>query len=98
MDPANTSPAIIVTPGAEDDSFHVEVRAPSTTQHHVTASAEYLRDLGVGSFPASHVVHEAFEFLLEHEPNTSILRTFDLREIEGYFPAFRRQIEQRMRD
>jgi hypothetical protein len=97
MDSANSSPAIIVTPESEGDSFHVEVRATSTTQHRVTASAAYLQELGVGSFQASHVVHEAFEFLLEHEPNTAILSAFDLREIERYFPAFRRQIAQRMR-
>jgi hypothetical protein len=34
------------------------------------------------------LVTRSFEFLLEREPPTSILRTFALPEIERYFPEY----------
>jgi hypothetical protein len=37
-------------------------------------------------------VEKSFEFLLDREPNTSILRTFDLPVIQRYFPEYERTI------
>ena len=39
-----------------------------------------------GRVPPSRVVHAAFEFLLEREPATDILRKFDCSVIRRYFP------------
>jgi hypothetical protein len=42
--------------------------------------------------PAEKLVEKSFEFLLEREPNTSILRSFDLPAIQRYFPEYERTI------
>ena len=34
------------------------------------------------------IIKKSFEFLLERESNESILRSFDLEEIENYFPEY----------
>ncbi len=71
----------------------VTIATPPTTDHRVRISrAEHER---FGGGDVATLVHRSFEFLLEREPNTSILREFDLSEIERYFPEyhakFRRQ-------
>jgi hypothetical protein len=42
------------------------------------------------------LVEASFAFLLEREPNESILRTFDLTVIGRYFPDYEREIGQRL--
>ena len=37
-----------------------------------------------------------FQFLLEREPNTSILREFDLSVINRYFPEFEAEMAKRL--
>jgi hypothetical protein len=39
-------------------------------------------------------VEKSFEFLLERESNTSILKTFDLPVIGGYFPEYENAIRE----
>ena len=92
MPPAEIS----ITSGAAADSYVVAVHAHARTEHRVTVSPAYLAELGLAAQPASRVLHEAFRFLLEREPNTSILSRFDLRDIERYFPEFRRAIARRL--
>jgi hypothetical protein len=41
---------------------------------------------------------ESFRFLLEREPNTSILPSFDLPLIGGYFPEYEQEIRNWMRE
>jgi hypothetical protein len=38
------------------------------------------------------LVTRAFEFLLQREPASQILRSFDLADIQRYFPEFDREI------
>lgn len=45
----------------------------------------------------AELVRRSFEFLLEHEPNTSILAAFDLSVIERYFPEYREAIRRAAR-
>jgi hypothetical protein len=76
-------------------SFDVTVEARKTTRHRVTVSPGYHRTLTGGSIPAEELVRRSFEFLLEREPNTSILTTFDLRVIGSYFPEYEETIRKR---
>ena len=87
---------ITVSETASPDTFVVEVKGRTTTKHRVTVPPAYLRELGIDSQPPSRVLQESFAFLLERESNTSILTTFDLRDIERYFPEFCRVIAQRL--
>jgi hypothetical protein len=68
--------------------FEVSVGGPTPTTHRVTASEEYVRSLAGGRAPGVELVRKSFEFLLEREPNTGILRTFELSVIQQYFPEY----------
>ena len=68
----------------------VTVRGSTVTEHEVAVSrAEYLR---YGGGDVTDLVRRAFAFLLAREPNTAILRRFDLGDIERYFPEFASEI------
>ncbi|MEZ5397399.1 MAG: hypothetical protein R2724_32110 [Bryobacterales bacterium] len=54
-------------------------------------SARVLRRSSGAADPAL-LVERSFEFLLEREPNTSILSQFDLSVIQRYFPEYERSI------
>ena len=75
-----------------DTTFEVTVQDRATTVHTVTASPDYAARLTGGRVPAEILVRWSFNFLLEREPNTSILRSFDLTVIARYFPEYERVI------
>lgn len=79
----------------DDTTFEVTVEGSTTTTHEVTVSPDYHRKLTGGDVPAEKLVEESFEFLLEREPNTSILSSFDLPVIGRYFPEYEEQIGKR---
>lgn len=66
------------------------------TEHSVTVSRNDLKRWGRGTTKPDieNLVHRSFDFLLEREPPTSILRTFDLSVIERYFPEYDRVIRK----
>ena len=76
----------------DDTTFEVTVRARATTTHTVTVSPAYYKKLTGGQVEAETLVERSFEFLLERESNTSILRSFDLPVIQSYFPEYERTI------
>ena len=71
----------------------VTVRDGATTTHRVRISRTERERYG-GSDVAD-LVRRSFDFLLAREPNTSILREFDLSTIERYFPEYAREIARR---
>ena len=74
----------------DPQTFRVTVDGRSTTTHTVTVRADYAEKLGASD--AGRLVERSFEFLLEREPNTSILSQFDLSVIQRYFPEYERTI------
>jgi hypothetical protein len=76
----------------DDTTFEVTVQAHATTTHTVTLSLDYYRKLTAGRVPPEGLVEKSFEFLLEREGNTSILRRFDLPVIGHYFPEYERTV------
>lgn len=88
--------AAIVVGEAERDRdrlrFHVTV---GSRQFQVTVHEEEAALLAPNADP-TRLVEESFRFLLEREPVTSILATFDLSVIEEYFPGYRREIAARL--
>jgi hypothetical protein len=88
---------ITVTRRAEGNPirFDVVVReGDPSTEHAVTLSESDLERLGGGRTPEAFV-RDCFAFLLEREPKESILRSFDVSVIGGYFPEFEREIAGR---
>ena len=74
-------------------TFTVTVSGHTSTTHTVTVSPEYSQRLTAGVISAEALVRKSFEFLLEREPNTSILRSFELPVIQRYFPEYERTIK-----
>jgi hypothetical protein len=78
-------------------SFQVTVEGASTTMHSVTVTPEYLQKVTGGRASAETLIEKSFEFLLERESNTSILRAFDLTVIQRYFSEYERTIASALR-
>jgi hypothetical protein len=72
---------------------HVTVTAPTKTSHVVRVSRTELERYGGGD--VNELLRRSFEFLLERETNTSILREFDLGTIERYFPEYAAAMKRR---
>ena len=81
-----------------ETSFKVTVWDQTTTSHLVTVFPEYWQKLTGGTVPAEKLVEKSFEFLLEREPNTSILGAFDLPKIQRYFPEYEQTIRTMLSD
>ena len=76
----------------DDVTFEVTVHDGTTTTHTVTAPRDYAARLVREDIPVERLIIRSFEFLLEREPNTSILRRFELPVIARYFPEYERVI------
>lgn len=75
--------------GEADGTYRVEVRDPrSATTHVVTISPGYPAAIGCGDVPPQELIRASFDFLLEREPGSAILRRFRLDEIADYFPDY----------
>jgi hypothetical protein len=90
---------ITVTAGASrggDATFEVEVRDGAvTTSHTVTLPPRLGAELGWTGERAVELIEASFEFLLEREPATSILRRFNLDVIGDYFPDYASEMARR---
>lgn len=75
-----------------EQTFQVFVVAGITTMHEVSVQPSYAQKLISGKISTAELVRKSFEFLLERESNTSILRRFDLSVISHYFPEYEREI------
>lgn len=74
--------------------WKVTVSGPPATEHTVTVPAEYANAIAPG-LDEEELLRRSFQFLLQREPNTSILRSFELPVIERYFPEYRTVIKQK---
>ena len=66
------------------------------TEHVVMVSRTDLERWGRGAKQedAEDLVQRSFDFLLEREPPSSILRSFDLSAIQRYFPDYGRTVSK----
>jgi hypothetical protein len=80
----------------DGNTYQVSVSANSRTTHEVNVQHAYANKLTGGKTNTADLVKKSFEFLLERESNTSILRRFDLSEIANYFPEYEREIIKRL--
>jgi hypothetical protein len=77
------------------DEWLVTIKSAATTHHRVRLTKVELDHLGQGK-PAEVLIEESFRFLLEREPNTSILASFNLLLIGQYFPEYEKEICDRL--
>jgi hypothetical protein len=67
-----------------------EVTIDGTSRHLVTVPA------GFGDDDLERIVRVSFEFLLEREPASSIMREFSLDVIGRYFPEYEDELPRRL--
>jgi hypothetical protein len=79
------------------DNYQVKVPGATETVHRVTLRATDRQRLSRPDISAERLIEESFRFLLEREPNTAILSSFDLPQISRYFPEYKEEIGRRLR-
>jgi len=73
----------------DHDNFEVTVSADAVTHRKVKITNEAYYRYSLGDVTKAQLVNKAFLFLLRKEPNTSLLTSFSIEEIENYFPEFK---------
>lgn len=78
----------------DETRFEVTVENDSATTHRVRLSDNVYVDLTKGQITKEALIQRAFEFLLQRESNTMILRSFELPVIGRYFPEFENEMRR----
>ena len=77
-----------------NDVFQVTVADSMTTTHEVTVTDQSLTDLTENKMTKTQLLKFSFNFLLDREPNTSILSSFDINVISKYFSDYRVEVRR----
>ena len=77
-----------------DDVFVVTIADSITTTHTVTVTDQSLTDLTDNNVTKTQLLEFSFNFLLDREPNTSILSSFDINVISKYFSDYRDEVRR----
>ena len=79
-----------------EDVFKVTVTGSAATQHEVTVTDLAHHHLTSGQTTKEELLDFSFKFLLDREPNTSILSQFDIIVISQYFPEYESELLQKL--
>ncbi len=74
--------------------FVVEVGTENKTTHQVTLERDYWQKLSGQKVTPGQLILDSFMFLLRHEPKEAILKEFDLKDINKYFPEFEESVRK----
>ena len=77
-----------------DDVFEVTISDNKATTHTVTVTDKSLTDLTENNVTKTQLLEFSFSFLLDREPNTSILSSFDINIISKYFSDYRDEVRR----
>ncbi len=77
-----------------NNKFEITIRNKFITKHTVILTDEYHDALTKKKISKKKLLEYSFQFLLEREPNTSILSIFELGIISKYFPEYEREIKK----
>ena len=77
-----------------DNVFEVTVTDSVTTTHTVTVTDQSLTDLTDNNTTKTQLLEFSFNFLLDREPNTSILSSFDINVISRYFSDYKDEVRR----
>ena len=78
------------------DGWRCQVEVQEKDQklsYEVEVSKEYCQQLS-GDDKPQELIRRSFEFLLSKESKESILRKFNLRDIQGFFPDYEETIQK----
>ena len=70
------------------NNFLVEVNDKVKTSHSVVIHDKVYQQLTNGEISKYELLEKSFEFLLDREPNTSILTNFEIQIISHYFSDY----------
>ena len=76
-----------------DNKFEIIVNKNLVTKHTVLLTDEYHDSLTKKKISKKKLLEYSFQFLLDREPNTSILTFFELNIISKYFPEYENKIK-----
>jgi len=79
------------------EEWLVTIDAKRPTEHRVRVVEADVRRFAHGH-SAEELLKASFEFLLEREPNTSILSSFDLPVIGRYFPEYEKEMKRLLKE
>lgn len=79
------------TKGFPNAEFEVSIEGNKYT---VGLTEDYYQKLTGGKISPEELIEKSFEFLLEREPKESILKKFNLQDIQKYFPEYETEISQ----
>jgi hypothetical protein len=77
-----------------DEEFQVTVNTKTPTSHNVILTDDTYQNLTNGKVSKKELIEFSFKFLLEREPNTSILSSFEFSVISTYFPEYVKTVKE----
>ena len=93
--------SVVTLPPLDDITWRYEVEVTesdesgSQTTHQVTMDKGYYMDLTErGHTIPEEFVRKSFEFILDRESKDSILRQFDISQINDFFPEYEKEIKK----
>ncbi|HZA43348.1 MAG TPA: hypothetical protein VE504_06300 [Nitrososphaeraceae archaeon] len=93
--------SVVTLPPLDDITWKYEVEVTesdgsgSQTTHQVTMDKGYYMDLTErGRTIPEEFVRKSFEFILDRESKDSILRQFDISQINDFFPEYEKEIKK----
>ena len=77
-----------------NNEYEVTVQSNTITTHIVSLSDEVHKNLTNEQVTKEELLEFSFKFLLDREPNTSILSSFELTVISRYFSDFEMSVKK----
>ena len=77
-----------------NNEYEVIVKSNTVTTHTVSLSDEVHKNLTNSKVTKEELLDFSFKFLLDREPNTSIMSSFELTVISRYFSEYEKSVEK----
>ena len=77
-----------------NNEYEVTVQSKTLTTHLVTLSDEVHKNLTNEKVTKEELLDFSFKFLLDREPNTSIMSSFELTVISRYFSDYEKSVKK----
>ena len=79
---------------SSNNEYEVTVQSNTITTHLVTLSDEVHKNLTNEKVTKEELLDFSFKFLLDREPNTSIMSSFELTVISRYFSDYEKSVKK----
>ena len=76
----------------DSNHFSIKISKNTITTHNIILDDDDYFKYNLKNISREKLVKASFMFLLDREPNTSILKNFNLKIINNYFPEYNKKI------